>query len=354
MNLSFTDEQRALKDLARQILEAECTAERLKQAEASPDWYDAALWGTLAGAGLAGVGVAEVHGGSGGGILEVCVLLEEIGRTVAPVPAWATLALGALPLARFGSPAQQSRWLPGVAAGDVVLTATLPEPDPSDPVPATVRARDGALVGAAGFVAAAHLASRIVVPADGGVFLADPAGAEMRRATATSGEPRFEVVFDSTPAEPLTDNPAAASWMAEHATVALCALQVGLASQALHLTAAYVSEREQFGRRLATFQAVQQRAADAYIDVEAMRWTMWQAAWRLAEGLPAAEEVAIAKWWAADGGQRVCAAAQHLHGGVGVDVDYPLHRYTLWSKVVELSLGGAARQQARLGALMAR
>ena len=123
-----------------------------------------------------------------------------------------------------------------------------------------------------------------------------------------------------------------------------------MAERALHMTAEYLTGREQFGRPLAKFQAVQQRAADAYIDVEAMRWTMWQAAWRLDEGLPATEEVAIAKFWAADGGHRVLAAAQHLHGGIGVDMEYPLHRYTLGAKHVELMLGGAGRQLARLGA----
>ena len=107
------------------------------------------------------------------------------------------------------------------------------------------------------------------------------------------------------------------------------------------MTAAYTSERKQFDRPLGSFQAVQQRAADAYIDVEAMRTTMWQAAWRFSEGVDAEREVAVAKFWAAAGGQRVVSAAQHLHGGMGADIDYPLYRYTLWSKWIELAFGGA-------------
>ena len=98
---------------------------------------------------------------------------------------------------------------------------------------------------------------------------------------------------------------------------------------------------------------MQQRAADAFIDVEAIRLTTWQAAWRLDEGLPARDEVRIAKFWAAEAGQRVAYAAQHLHGGIGVDVDYPLHRYYLWSKQLELTLGSGARQLARLGEAIA-
>jgi alkylation response protein AidB-like acyl-CoA dehydrogenase len=119
------------------------------------------------------------------------------------------------------------------------------------------------------------------------------------------------------------------------------------------MTAAYVSERVQFGRPLGTFQAVQQRVADAYIDVESIRATMWPAAWRLDQGRPAGDAVAVAKFFAAEAGQRVIAAAQHLHGGIGVDMDYPLHRYTFWSKQVELALGGANRHLARLGKAMA-
>jgi len=129
--------------------------------------------------------------------------------------------------------------------------------------------------------------------------------------------------------------------------------QAGAASAALALVAEYTKSREQFGKPIATFQAVGQRAADAYVDTEAIRLTAWQAAWRIAEGLPADKEVAIAKFWAADGGQRVVHAAVHLHGGVGVDRDYPLHRYFLMTKHFELTLGGATEQLLQLGAILA-
>jgi alkylation response protein AidB-like acyl-CoA dehydrogenase len=118
------------------------------------------------------------------------------------------------------------------------------------------------------------------------------------------------------------------------------------------MTAEYTTGREQFNRPIATFQAVQQRAADAYIDLEAIRLTTWQALYLLGEGLPAEDEVTIAKFWAAEGGQHVAVAAQHLHGGIGVDVDYPLHRYFTWSKHIELMLGSAPHQLARLGSVI--
>jgi alkylation response protein AidB-like acyl-CoA dehydrogenase len=130
-------------------------------------------------------------------------------------------------------------------------------------------------------------------------------------------------------------------------------MELGAAERALRMTAKYTSERKQFGKVIATFQAVAQRAADAYIDVEAIRLTTWQAVWRLAEKLPARRELSIAKYWASEGGHRACYAAQHLHGGIGVDKDYPLHRYYLLSKRIELTLGGAQEHLARVGAMLA-
>jgi hypothetical protein len=142
---------------------------------------------------------------------------------------------------------------------------------------------------------------------------------------------------------------AVARWMHERALVAVCATQVGVSERALELTSAYVRERVQFGVPIGSFQAVQHRAADGYIDLEAMRWTTWRAAWKLAHGLPAGRETIVAKLWAAEGGARIAATAQHLHAGIGVDVDYPVHRYFLWSKALELTLGGAMPHLARLG-----
>ena len=141
-------------------------------------------------------------------------------------------------------------------------------------------------------------------------------------------------------------------WMVERATAALCALALGVCEEALRLTAEYTKTREQFGVPLASFQAVGHRAADAYVDTEAIRLTAWQASWRIAAGLPARAAVAVAKVWAADGGQRVVHAAQHLHGGIGVDRDYPLHRYFLYAKQIELTLGGATHHLRDLGRML--
>ena len=142
-------------------------------------------------------------------------------------------------------------------------------------------------------------------------------------------------------------------WLLARATIGLCALQLGVLERALELTAAYAREREQFGRPIGSFQAVAQRLADAYIDVEAVRLTTWEAAWRLSESLPASAELATAKFWAADAGHRVAHTAIHVHGGTGIDMDGEVHRYFVAAKRAEFTLGGATAQLRRLGAELA-
>jgi acyl-CoA dehydrogenase len=143
-----------------------------------------------------------------------------------------------------------------------------------------------------------------------------------------------------------------ASWLAARATLGLCAFQLGVTERALELTAEYARTRVQFGRPIGGFQAVAQRLADAYVDVQAIRLTLWQAAWRLSTGHPADAELATAKFWAADAGHRVAHTAVHMHGGVGIDTDHPLHRYFVAAKRAEFALGGATEQLLRLGELL--
>jgi 3-oxocholest-4-en-26-oyl-CoA dehydrogenase beta subunit len=369
MDFALNDEQEAVRDLAKQILEGHLSQERLKEVEAGAQRIDRRLWAELARANLLGIGLPEDAGGSGLGFVELFLLLEQVGRTVAPVPVLPTLVLGALPIAEHGTPEQQRRYLHPVVAGDLVLTAALVEVGTEPTRPVTSARRDGAvwrLDGVKVCVPAAHVAGRVLVPAatgedSVGLFLLDPTadGVQADDQQTTSGQPeqRLELAGAPVPAEDVLGDPDGGGpvldWLLERATVAYCAVVVGLCEEALRLTAEYTRTREQFDRPIASFQAVGQRAADAYIDTEAVRLTAVHAAWRLSSGLPAAEEVAVAKFWAADAGQRVVHAAQHLHGGLGVDRDYPLHRYFLWAKQLELTLGGATAQLRHLGSLLA-
>jgi len=369
VDFSLTEEQQAVGDLARQILEGQVTQERLKELEGSEAPYDERTWGELARAGLLGIALPEEVGGAGLGFLEVCRLLEQVGRTVAPVPVLPSVVMGALPVARFGTDDQRHRFLPPAAAGDLVLTAALVEvgTDPARPTTEASRDRGGwRLDGVKVCVPAGLVAGRVLVPARTGedavgVFVLDTAaeGVAIERQDTTSGIPeaRLElsgaVVDDRDVLGESTGGAAIVDWTVERATAAVCAVMCGVCQEALRLTAEYTKTREQFDRPIATFQAVGHRAADAYVDTEAIRLTALQAAWRISAGLPASEAVAVAKFWAAEGGQRVVHAAQHLHGGIGVDRDYPLHRYFLWAKHLELTLGGATPQLVRLGAMLA-
>ena len=371
MDFAFTEEQEALRQLAHKIFADHCAHEQLRAVEQTPEWFHRALWDDLAKADLLGVALPEDVGGSGLGFLELALLLEEQGRAAAPVPLWQTLVLAALPLNLFGSEAQRQRWLPGVTRGETVLTAALTENGYDDPATITATARrDGGtwrLDGAKTCVPAAHLAARILVPARtgdaaAGIFLVDPhsAGVELQRDVATNGEPQCELLLSGATVgtDDVLGDPqgggAIVDWTLQRAIAALCATNVGVADAALRMTASYLTNRKQFGKPLATFQAVAQRAADAFIQVEGMRWTAWQAVWRLAEGQAAPEDVAVAKFWAGQGGHFTTYAAQHLHGGMGLDLDYPVHRYFLWSKAIELALGGPTQQLAKLGAAMAQ
>jgi hypothetical protein len=244
----------------------------------------------------------------------------------------------------------------------------LTEPGRSDPTaPATIahRDRDGWRIdGTKELVPAAQLADAMLIPAatgdgDVGLFLLDTraSGVEIRPVTTTNSEPHADVFLDGAV---VSDDDRLSGDGAEmirssyaRALVGLCAIQLGVTERALRIAAEYTTEREQFGRPIGSFQAVQQRMADAFIDVEAIRWTMWQAAGMLSDNKPADRAAAIAKFWAAEAGARVAATAQQVHGGIGIDTTYPLFRYFLWAKHNELTLGPAPAQLARLGAAYA-
>ncbi len=366
MDFTFTEEQETISKLARDVFERRATPERLTELEAGEIRYDAALWKELASVDLLGTGLPESIGGNGGGFLELAVLLAEVGASVAPVPAYPALLLGADPIARHGSPEQQRRFLPGVIGGTRILTAGLNEPGRSDPIrPATTARRDGPhwrLDGTKELVPSAQLADTVLIPAttdDGavGLFLlaTDAPGVGIRPVMTTNGEPYADVFLDGaivSAADRLEGPADLVDSLYTRALVGLCAVQLGVSDRALRIAAEYTTGREQFGRPIGSFQAVQQRMADGFIDVEAIRWTTWHAAWLIAEGRPTDKTVRaarIAKFWAAEAGARVAATTQHVHGGIGIDITYPLHRYFLWAKQNELTLGSASQQLAQLG-----
>ena len=371
MDFNFTDDQKAIRELAYQIFTDRASDEFMLAFSRTDATYDEQLWGTLAEQGLLGIAVPEAAGGSGLGLVELCLVLEEQGRRVAPVPLYASLILGGLPIAEFGSAQQQQRYLEPLATGCARFSAAIADVGMNAAMTTTVTAsretQGWVLNGTKAVVPDGAVANFILVPAEDAdglqsVFIVDTSSAGCNLEAVSiglSGERAAHLVLDnvSVDNDTLLGNPGQGqeilAWLEQRANIGHCALQVGVTEAAMRRTAEYLGERKQFGVALGTFQALAMRMADSYIDVEAIRSTYWLALWRLDEGLDARAEVRAAKWWACDAAHRVVSTSQHLHGGIGADVEYPIHRFFLMAKQISYSLGNASKQLEKLGQLLA-
>lgn len=369
MDFSFTEDQSSIRDLVKQVLTDIVNDDSLKALAKEGVWFHERAWRQLAASEMLGLAIPEEYGGAGMGLTELCLLLQQVGRTVAPIPAIETLVSAALPLAEFGTPEQKDRFLGGIAQGTVIITPALVDSGSRDPLrPSAIAKADGSgwrVTGQFSNVSYADLADRIVVPActEQGVtlvLLVDPKGEGVRlgEQRGTNGQPLWLLELDDAAVAAgdvlggADDGATVLQYLVDRTTLGICAVEYGIAEQALFMTANYAGERKQFGVPIGVFQGVTQRVGDAYIDVQAMRSSMWQACWRLDEGLDADKELAVAKFFASEAGARVVAAAQHVHGGMGFDRDYPLYRYFMTSKHLEFTLGGTHESLTRLGDLI--
>jgi len=371
MDFNFSEDQNAIRDLAHQIFTDRTTDEFLLEFDRGDDTYDEALWQTLAEQGLLGIAVPEAAGGTGLGLVELCLMLEEQGRRVSPIPLYSTLVLGGLPIAEFGSEQQQQKYLAPMVAGEAKLSAAIAETAMNaalvDQVKAVKESEGWLLEGTCSAVPDGAVANYILVPGvdDGGAstfFIVDTStpGVQVQAVeVGLSGDCAAHVTLEGvTLGEDAVLGQAGQGqeileWLLQRANVGHCALQVGVTEEAMKRTAAYITERKQFGIPLGTFQALAMRMADSYIDVEGIRSAYWLALWRLSEQLDARAEVRAAKWWACDAAHRVVHTAQHLHGGMGADVEFPIHRFFLLAKRISYSLGNASQQLEQIGRLLA-
>lgn len=342
MDFTLSEDQESLRGLARDIFTGHCALSRIESVESSDERFDRELWTALADAGLLGVAIPETHGGLGLGLVDQALVLAELGRAVPAIPlAWAAVA--SLTIAGHGSDEQQQKWLPAAAGGTLIISTVV------DICSADVTESGGALNGTIAAAPSTNVAGLVLVPVAGEVYAFDPqhAGVTAKPIDTTSQEWQAELHLAGVPAERVGSG--AAAFMADRTVVALAAVQAGVTDAALRLTADYTSQRLQFDKPLSSFQGVALKAADAYVDAAIIRAATLQAAWLLDRGEPAVAEVLAAAWWAADGGQHCIHITQHLHGGMGADVTYPVHRYFLWGKQIELMLGGASAIQEKLG-----
>ncbi|MGW0706591.1 acyl-CoA dehydrogenase family protein [Streptomyces sp. NPDC002643] len=398
MDFTFTEEQQAAGEAARAVF-AGVAPDGVPSPSLVPgavaDDFDRALWTRLADADLLSLLLDPAYGGSGLDAIALCLVLRESAKVLARVPLLESSA-AAVAVQAHGGEELKAELLARIGRGETVLTVAAHGRTGHDPAELAVTARredagawvlDGVQTG----VPWAYDADFVVVPAtvvptvvpevpepDATAVTKGPRhlpgsgsqvvlalvprvheGVALAEQVSTSGERLAELRLESTriAARYIIDAEGAWERLRELLTTGTCALALGLGEAVLGMTSDYAGKREQFGYPIATFQAVAVQAADRYIDLRAMEATLWQAAWRISSGaggaLPAAGDVAVAKIWASEGVRRVVQTAQHLHGGFGADVDYPLHRYHAWAKHLELSLGPAAAHEEALGDLLA-
>ncbi|GLW01954.1 acyl-CoA dehydrogenase family protein [Streptomyces lavendulae] len=339
MDFHPTEEQSAAAGLAARIFRDLATHERLAAAGTGSD---AELWKALTSAGLTAA-VEEV------GLLGLVLLLEEQGRTTAQVPYAATCAYGILPVAAHGSPAQRAALLPALGSGEAVATGAFPDRGRITATP------DGRLTGTAPAVPWLRDATHVLVPdARRALWLVRTDGPGVTTAPVETTAPwsAGRLTLTGAAAERLGGEDAYERVLAG-ARTAFAGLQAGVCAGSLARAVEYTSTREQFGRPLSTNQGVMLRAADAYMDTEAIRVTAYEAAWRIDEGLGAREHVLTAAWWASEAGKRVVHTGQHLHGGMGADLDHPVHRHFLWGRQLDAYLGCGSALLAELGDTLA-
>jgi 3-oxo-4-pregnene-20-carboxyl-CoA dehydrogenase alpha subunit len=327
VDFTLDETQRSIAELARTVLRGASDHARTEQALATAPGYDETLWKGLAQAGLLSLAVPASHGGDGYGAVEVSTVLAEVGRQTLPVPALATLAMGVLPLAALGG----ADVLREIADGGVLSAALTP-----------MSLARGTISGRATGVPYAAQALRIVVPCAEGLALVRPGDTSLTRTPTSSGTPEYTVVCDAAPAEVVRGDPAV---LDRYAVAGAVAVADGVLAGALNLTAEHVRTRHQFGKPLATFQAVAQQIADVYVTARTVHLASCAVNYGLAD-----DDVDVAAYWVASELPTAVQICHHLHGGLGVDNIYPLHRYYAHAKDLGRLVGGASSRLDRIGA----
>jgi alkylation response protein AidB-like acyl-CoA dehydrogenase len=361
MKLTPTEEQEMLRKTARDFLADKCSKKFVKQMEESETGYSKDLWQEMAELGWMGLAFPGKYGGGDMSFLDLAVLLEEMGRACLPGPFFSTVVLGGLSILDIGTEEQKQEYLPKLSRGEKIFTLALTEPgyrnyDASSVTVEATRDDDNYIIsGTKLFVPDAHIADYLLCVARTKprsritIFLADAKNPRIRYAVlkTIAGDKLCEAVFDQMPVPKanilgrLNQGRSAVQKIIQRAAVGKCCEMVGNVQRALEMTVDYAKERKQFDRPIGSFQVIQHYCADMATDVDSARFSTYQAAWRLSEGLPCTKEVAIAKAWIGEASQRVFALAHQIHGAIGVTIEHDLHYYTRRAKAAELAFGDA-------------
>ena len=348
MDLTLTEDQELIQATARELLGARAASAGARAMRDDPAGHSAGLWKEMVELGWMGLAVPESYGGVGAGFLEVCLLVEEMGRSLVPSPFLSTVVCCGLPIATFGTEEQKAQWLGAIARGRVMTAVPGRWDRPGIDVAATEAADGVVLNGTALFVPYAHVADDLLVVArlgDGpAVYLVDAAAPGIAREplTVIGIDRPYRVGFDEVPVpgdRVLAGGAAVADAIVAYGTAATCAEMVGAAQRVLDMTVEYATHREQFGRPIGAFQAVQHHCADMAMDVLTSRFIAYEAIWRLSAGLAATTEVSMAKAWVSEAAQRVCARGHQVHGAIGFTAEHDLHLFAQHVTAAALTFG---------------
>jgi alkylation response protein AidB-like acyl-CoA dehydrogenase len=361
LDLGLNEIQQMLRNSAREFLQAECPPAYVRDMELDERGYSSEMWSAMAEMGWLGLAFPEEYGGEGLGFVELAILLEEMGSALLPGPYFSTVVMAGVALAQAGSEAQKNEYLARITRGQLIATLAITEPsglwEPRG-IEANARRSDGGYVinGVKLYVPNAHVSDYVIVAArtgegdtDVSLFIV-PSNADGLSQTllqTIASDRQSELTFDkvmvgeSALLGEFNGGWATVDTVLKWGAAGKCAEMLGGAQRVLDMTVQYAKARMQFGRAIGSFQAVQHHAADMAADVDGCRYITYQAAWTLAQGLPAGREVSMAKAWVSDAYQRVCALGHQSHGAVGFTKEYDLQLYSRRAKAAELMFGDA-------------
>ncbi|GAA4240207.1 acyl-CoA dehydrogenase family protein [Actinomadura meridiana] len=344
MDLSLTEDQELIASTARDLLESRAATAGTRAMDDDPSGYSAALWKEMIDLGWTGLAFPEEHGGVGGDFLDVCLLFEQLGYTQVPSPLLTAVASCGMPIARHGTSDQKEKWLTAITNGQVVTAAPLPWDHPDNGPTATRDATDYILNGTATFVPYAASAEHFLVAArvenEPRAFWVDAASV-MPQPVKTLGPDRpchIDLTGTRVPEEDALP-PEVATAIPLFGAAATCAEMVGAAQRVLDMTVEYATDRQQFGRPIGSFQAVQHHCADMAIDVLGSRFIAYEAIWLLSTNREAAQEVSMAKAWVSEAYERVCALGHQVHGAIGFTAEHDLHLFSRHATTTSLTFG---------------
>ena len=362
MDFSFTEEQDMLRISARDFLAKECPKTRVRELDRDERGYDPQMWHRMAELGWMGLVLPEEYGGTAAGFMDLVILMEEMGRNILPGPFFSTIALCALPLLEYGSGGQKARFLPQIASGQAVWAFGLAESSGKCEASevglrAVLREKDHVLEGHKLFVADAHVTDHILVvarsgdgerPEDGiSLFIVDTgkSNVKVEAIPTIGGDRQFKVSFDSVmvPEDDILgkvgEGWAIVDFILQRAAVLKCAEISGACQAVLDMTGSYAKERIQFDRPIGSFQAIQHKLADMLIDVEAVQYLLYQAAWGISVGSPSPWHISAAKAKADEAYQRICIEAIAAHGAIGYTMDHDIGLYYRRVKATQFAAG---------------